>query len=159
MKLFGKRNRIWTIAVAAATAVVVVLLVLIGVGILIIPGVNSTPTYTVDSISWTILQGTTSVGSGWFGPSHFNSTGPPYPATVTAGKDFEVSIQFSNFDTTTHNITSIYAQVPFKVTGTIPALPIRVPPSEDSARITITVQAPDQSGGSGILNLTVNAYG
>ncbi len=160
MKLRIQRRSIWTIALVAATALVVALLILIGLGILVIPGVNSPPgTYTVTSIEWHVIEGTTSDGQGWFGPQYFNSTGPPYPAAVTAGGHFQVSVQFSNFDTSAHNITTVYTTPPFAVDGVTPSVPIRVPPATDSARITITVTAPDVSGGSGVLFLTVDAGG
>jgi hypothetical protein len=159
VKLFGPRRTLWTLAVLAGTALVVALLVLIGLGILIIPGVNATPTYTVESIHWTILQGKTETGLGWFGPSQFNSTGPPYPSTVTAGTRFQISVGLSNFDNVSHTIYSVTTPGPYAVSSVSPVTPINVPPSEDSTRLSITVTAPNQAGGSGILYLTIDTLG
>jgi hypothetical protein len=153
MKLRLRRRTIWTMAIGAVTALVVVLLVLIGLGILIIPGTTPAP-YTVSGVVVTIIQGTTSSGGGWFGssPQNYSSLGAFAP-----GSTFVFPWTFSNFDTTSHNITSVTAAPPFSVVSVSPSLPNQVPRGADSARLEITVRVPNDGGGSGVLMLTVSA--
>jgi hypothetical protein len=156
VKLRLRRRTVWTIAIAVAAVAVVSLLVLVGLGLLVLPGENPAP-YTVKELVVTILQGTTSSGQGWFGSSPQNYTYPAFPSTFAPGSTFLFRWTFSNFDSSSHNITSVTAGGPFSVVSVSPGLPNTVPRGADAAKLAITIQVPDQAGGSGVVMLTINA--
>lgn len=155
MKLRIRRKTLWTIAVAAVTGLVVVLLVLIAIGILVLPATSPAPV-TVTEVRWTILEGTTASGLGWFGESQFNYTNG-FPVNETAGGSMTLSVTLTNLDTLNHTIYSVLAMPPFNVSSVQPEVPRVIPHSVDNALFQITVSVPNDPGHSLVLQLTVNA--
>ncbi|HYA58503.1 MAG TPA: hypothetical protein VEH57_08625 [Thermoplasmata archaeon] len=153
------RRRFWDLVIAAAAGVVVVLIALVGLGILVLPA-RSSPSVTVDAVDWTILQGKTRLGIGWFGQSYVNlSNTDGLPYSVTSGGRFSVSLTLSNLDSFNHTIYSVTAQSPFQVASVSPTLPRMVPSGEDDWFMSVSVTAPSVSSDSSyILFLTVNAF-
>ena len=154
-----KRKHLWTIGVAAVAAVLVVLLVLIGVGDLQLPGAASPAKVNVTAVQITILQGLTANGSGWFGQSTYEYTGPAngYPFQVAPGSSFWIPIELENYDTNPHTIYSIAAGAPFTFSSSSPALPATLRALQDDAFLEVYVNAPSSPGSSLMLYLTINA--
>ncbi len=150
------RRRLTGLGVAVAALVVALLVVLIALGILVLP--SSPPAkVTVNSVHWTLEQGTTGHGSGWFGPSQFNYTSGGYPIEVVPGGTLDVVWTFSNFDASSHSVVSITAGAPFvTVTSQIqPALPTAVPGGTDDGSLLVPVEVPNDAGAALTLSLTV----
>jgi len=147
------RRRIIGLTVVVVAAVIV-LLVSFGLGWISLPGSQ----LTISSVHWTVEQGTTPSGSGWFGPSEFNFTAANgYPKQVAAGGQFTVTWLFENFDSANHTIYSILAGSPFIIRSASPTLPALIPGGSDSAEIQLTVGTPTGAGSSWVLDLTVDA--
>ncbi len=157
------RGRIIGTAALAAAAVVVVLVVLVAVGVLVPAGLFSgqksgSAKVTIDQVGWTIDQGQTPSGVGWFGPSEFNYTSANgYPYEVTPGTSYVVTWTFSNFDSSAHTIQNVSTTGDFAVRGTNPSTPLSVPAHDDDLYLMITVVVPNDPGASLELNLTVLA--
>jgi len=151
------RRRLLSLLIGIAAIVVVVLLVLIAFGILRFASA-STPNVTVDSAEWQILQGNTSFGIGWFGPSSRNiSDADGLPVTVASGGTFSMSLSISNLDSVNHTIYSVTAAAPFRVTGYITGVGV-VRPGSDEWVVSVYIAAPSVSSDSTYaLALTVNA--
>jgi hypothetical protein len=150
------RRRILTIAIGAVSALVIALLVLIAVGYLVLP---STPSkkVTITGVEWTVVQGTTTGGLGWFGPSQFNYSGADgYPVNVTVGGTITIPWSFSTYDTVNHTIYSVVAGSPFAFVQSRPGIPTVIPGGSDDVFLEFVVRAPDTGGFSGELSLTVN---
>lgn len=147
MKPRFSRRRAVEIAVGVVTGIVVVLLVLIGIGVLVLPS-SGPASVTVTEVQWTIHQGTTGLGYGWFGPSTVNVTDADgLPLAVASGTTFSLSLVLSNIDTSNHTIESVSAAGPFRVVGTSPGLPSTVPSGSDDWSLFVTVAAPAVSSG------------
>jgi len=155
---FGRR-RLLALLIAIAAVVVVALLVLIGIGILRLP-TPPTPSVTVDEVQWHILQGTTSFGIGWFGPSWRNISNAGFPISFPSGATFAMELTLSNLDNVNHTIYTAVAGTPFRVTGTPQGINHPVTPGSDEWYVTIDVLAPSVSSDSSYdLSLTLNALG
>jgi hypothetical protein len=152
-------RRFLALLIAVAAVVVVVLLVLIGIGVLRLPA-PATPSVAVDEVQWHILQGTTSFGFGWFGPSWRNITGEGYPVSVASGETFSMELTVSNLDSVNHTIYSVIAAPPFRVTQYLQGVGHPVTPGSDEWYVTVNVLAPTVSSDSSYeLYLTMNALG
>lgn len=150
------RQRAITLGILVATLVVVLLLVLIGFGVLVLPSPPS-KTMTVSAVDFTLQQGTTSQGVGWFGASEFSYTGAEgYPTEVAVGSTLVVQWQFSNFDTVGHTIEQVNVTGPFLLLHSDPSLPITVPPGTDDGRIGFTIQVPNDAGADLTIDLSVS---
>lgn len=158
IRLRTRRNALWTIAIGAATAVVVFLLILVGLNVLVLPASTPSPV-EVTEVRWTILQGMTASGFGWFGPSQFNYTTNGFPTNETPGGSMTLTVTLANFDTVNHTIYSVVAVTPFSVTSVLPSVPRMVPHSDDNALFQIEVAVPNDPGQSFPLQLTINAIG
>ena len=158
MKLSLARRRLLSILIAVAAIVVVVLLILIAIGVLRLP-TPSPPQVTVNAAQWQILQGNTSFGFGWFGPSTRNVTNTDgLPITVNSGGSFVMSLVVSNLDKVNHTIYSVTAAAPFRVSGYIEGVGTEVRPGSDEWLVEVTVVAPSvSSNASYTLLLTMNA--
>ena len=151
------RSRIVGTAAAVAAGAVAVLIVFIAVGVLVLPSPSPSPV-TVESAHWTIDEGQTSQGVGWFGPSEINYTGANgFPYSVGPGKSFVVTWQFMNYDNQSHTIVNVSVGNGFAVRAVNPSLPVTVPPAFDSGYLMVTVVVPDAPGADVMLNLTVLA--
>jgi hypothetical protein len=152
------RHQLWEIGIGAAAGVVVVLLILVGSGILVRPS-STAPTVTVIEVQWTILQGETRGGFGWFGPSYVNVTSADgLPVTIGSGESLTMSIILANLDSANHTVSMVTAHPPFSVVRTTPALPSRVDSGEDDWDLAVTVVAPTvTSDTSYTLDLTIDA--
>lgn len=154
-----KRRRLWAVLFTVAIAVLVLLLVLIGVGYLRLPS-SSPAMVTVSEIEWTIEQGSTSDGQGWFGPSHVNDTanqGAPY--YYTAGTTFQLSWSAFNRDTANHTVYSVSTLAPFSFVGAHPTLPATVPGGDDSFGFAFDFSTPSSTSGTYVMYITLNALG
>jgi hypothetical protein len=154
MKRIPRRKLFLAILFVAVAAVLVILLVLIGLGYLVLP--KSAPgSVTIESVQFTIQQGTISGGSGWFGPSTFsygNNAG--FPRSVTVGQAFELPWDPENFDTKSHTVYTVnVGNAGFCVAGAHPALPDSIPPGDDGGQFEFSISVP--SSASGALNLLV----
>lgn len=158
MKLSIARRRILSILIAIAAIVVVILLVLIAIGILRLP-TPSPPQVTVNSAQWQILQGNTSFGFGWFGPSVRNVTDSDgLPITVNSGGSFVMTLVISNLDKVNHTIYSVTAAAPFRVSGYVEGVGTEVRPGSDEWPVEVNVVAPTVSSDATYsLELTMNA--
>ena len=150
------RKRLLQLGIVVAAVVVAVLLVLIGLGFLVLPSPPAKK-FSVSGVHWKIIEGTTSGGLGWFGPSQFNySEAEGYPIDVVVGGTVTIPWSFSSYDTVNRTIYSVVATSPFTFVSCQPGIPVDVPSGTDSALLSITVRVP-AAGGSGALNLTVSA--
>lgn len=158
MRRISRSRLIWGVLYGVVATILVVLLVLIALGYLVLP--SSPPaTVTIEKVEWTILQGTTSQGHGWFGNSSFNwSTADGYPVAIKAGTTFELPWSPSNLDTVSHTVYSISVSSPFSCVSSRPALPTSVPPGDgDDGGFNFGISIPGSSSGSYTLEITVNA--
>lgn len=158
VKRIPRRTLLWSALFAIAAGVLVVLLVLIGFGYLALPK-SPPPSVTVSEVQWTIQQGTTPGGGGWFGPSHFNySLNAEFPLTVSAGTSFRLAWTPENFDTTAHTVYSLSVSVPFEWNSqsSRPPLPDTVPSGDDGGQFSFVIITPSTPG-TYELNVTVNA--
>lgn len=157
MKRRLTRGRIIGAATLVATAVVCVLLVLIAIGVLVLPTSPPRPV-TVESVEWTIDQGQTAKGTGWFGASEINYTGlNGFPTHVTPGGNLVVTWLFSNFDSHSRTIVNVSVTNGFELRSTSPSLPVMVPAGEDDAYLMVTVIVPNAPGAGLTLGITVLA--
>ncbi len=150
------RRRLIGLGVVIGAVVVALLVVLIALGVLVLPA-QPAAQVTVSSVHWTLVQGSTGHGFGWFGPSEFNYTYPAYPVEVPPGHTFVVVWTFSNHDLSSHSIVSISAASPFRFVSSQPSIvpPLNVPAGEDSGLLDLTIQAPNDGGATFSLALTV----
>lgn len=158
MRKLGRR-RLLALMIAIAASVVVVLLVLIGIGILRLP-TPSPASVSVDTAVWHILQGNTSLGPGWFGPSvrYVNSTGGLPLTVVSSGSTFTMVILLSNLDTVNHTIYDVSVAPPFLHATPLQGIGVAVVPGNDEWKVEVGVQAPTVSSDSTYeLDLTLNA--
>lgn len=147
MRLRLTRRHFWQLAIGVATVVVVVLLVMIGLGVLVLP---STPpsTITITKVVWTIQQGETSSGIGWFGPNERianNSSG--LPLRVTLGHSFTVLLPLTDLDSVNHTIQTVSVVSPFALVSTSPSVPALVISGMDDFLISVTLGTSGASGG------------
>lgn len=152
MTLRLTRRRFWQLAIGVATVVVVGLLVMIGLGVLVLPS-TAPEKITISEVHWTIIQGTTSTGFGWFGPSERianNSSG--LPLRVTLGHSFTVLLPLTDLDSVNHTIQTVTVVSPFNVMGTSPSVPALVISGMDDFLISVTLGT---SGASGDQSYTV----
>lgn len=151
------RSRLLGVAVGVAAIVVATLFVLIALGYLALPSTPS-PKVSLTGVRWTIVQGTTSSGIGWFGPSQFNySTADGYPIEIALGGTVSIPWSFSNYDSVNRTIYSVVVAAPFTFVSCHPGLPVSVPSGTDDGFVGITVRAPNGAGQSVELNLTLDA--
>ena len=124
-KLPRRRSRrrarlLWTL-VAAVAGLVVLLVALVGFGYLRLPSAPP-PSVTVSQVDWTVLEGTTSSGVGWFGNSSFNySLAEGFPLTVAAGSSFSVVWTTMNWDISPHTVSYVAVSSPFTLDRSTPA--------------------------------------
>jgi hypothetical protein len=154
----SKSSLIWGALYAIVASVLVALLVLIALGYLVLPQ-PPPATVTIEAVHWTILQGTTAQGHGWFGNSSFTwGAYDGYPATVRAGSSFEIPWAPSNLDTVSHTVYTVAVNTPFQLLASRPALPTSVPPGDgDDGGFDFDITIAGESSGSFTLNVTVNA--
>ncbi len=155
-----KRRLLWTALLAIAIGILVLLLVLIGVGYLRLPHLPGagTPSVTISEVKWTVEQGQTSSGQGWFGPSQFNQTQDEgYPLTVSAGSSIKLIWPAFNRDSVSHTVYSVAVSAPFQVLSSSPSLPCQVAAGDDSAFFDFEVEVPSSASGSYTLSVTVDA--
>jgi len=153
-----QKKLIWAVLFVIVTAVLVSLLVLIGLGYLTLP--KSAPgSVTVSEVQFTVVQGTTSGGSGWFGPSTFtygNNAG--FPRTETVGQSFGLPWAPQNFDSTPHTIYTVSVGNPgFCLSTSHPALPDSVPPGDDGGEFEFSIGVPSSASGAVTLEITIDA--
>lgn len=158
MKRRLSRHRAWQLAIGIVAGLVVVLLVLIGLGILTLPA-PAPSKVTITQVQWTILQGTTTFGFGWFGPSTRianNSSG--LPVEVASGGRFTVTLSLSDLDSANHTIYSVLAASPFRVVSTVPSIPAKVVSGMDDFTLNVDVAVPTVSSDTSyVVDLTVDA--
>jgi len=152
------RTHAWELLLGAATALVAVLLALVATGVLVLPP-PAPATVTIVGVDWTIEEGTTSLGYGWFGPNEINLTETDgLPFEVASGGAFVLVLALSNLDSVNHTIHSATAVPPFNVTGTNPALPRIVLSGEDDWFLRVSLDAPTVSSSqSCTIELTLDA--
>ncbi|MGA8542077.1 MAG: hypothetical protein WB947_00825 [Thermoplasmata archaeon] len=158
MKRIPRRTLTWAVLFVAVTVVLVTLLVLIGLGYLTLP--KSAPAQiTISEVEWTVVQGTTSHGIGWFGPSNFNySHNAGYPRSQTVGTTFGLPWTPENFDTMSHTIYSFtVGNAGWSLVSSHPALPDSVPPGDDGGQFDFMISVPNGASGTVVLDVTVNA--
>ncbi len=157
MRKLGRREW-WAIVDGIAVAVVVSLLVLIGIGYLVLPS-PAAAKVTVTGITVQINQGSTSHGTGWFGPSTRNLTVQDgLPTQVGPGQVLALSLILPNMDDVNHTIVSAVVAAPFSLDKTAPTLPAMVVTGNDDWLLVVTVVAPSGSGGGTYsISLTLNA--
>jgi hypothetical protein len=146
-----KRRRRLPVLVAVVVAIVVVV-----VAIVTIPALRSlvfggsspgtSPTngsgefhLTVTGVEWTLSQGKTSQGNGWFGPSP-TYTNSGFPRTFSPNNVFSVTLVLSNYDDVAHTIYTVVGVAPVSVTSTTPTLPVGVPAGTLSFTLQVTFQ-------------------
>ncbi len=134
----------------------ILLVALIGLGTLRLPSAPPS-SVTVSQVDWTILEGTTSTGHGWFGPGSFNSTvSDGFPLTVAAGGSFVVAWAPVNLDVSPHTVSYASVNAPFTVDGTAPGLPCTVPVGDDPTPFGFTIGVPTSASGAYVLDITLN---
>jgi len=152
------RPRIIRFAVIGVALLIVILLVLLAAGVLVFPS-SSAKVVEVTGVHWTIVQGTTSDGIGWFGPSQFNyTTVDGYPINVSVGGTVAIPWSFSNYDVVNRTIIGVVVASPFEFVRSSPAFPVSVPSGTDDAFLSVTVQVPSTPGVSLDVYLTVYAH-
>jgi len=157
-------RRALTVAIAAVAVLVVVLLILIADGVLILPGHTSAPV-TISYVQIRVLEGNTSAGEPWFGPtSPEKNYTSGYPIQLAAGSNVDVPTFFFNYDNVTHTLRTVTAttipreSVP--VTKTVPLLPISILPSPESIEgqnFLVYVTIPSTPGATYVLVITISA--
>ncbi len=158
MRRLVRRRLIWTALLVVAVGVLVLLLGLIGVGYLRLPTAPAA-TVTISEIQWTIQEGTTASGVGWFGPSHVNDTANSgLPLSFAAGTTFRLAWGANNRDNVSHTVYSVTAtSPPFSWVSSTPALPSTVPIGDDSFGFSFYFSTPSSASGTFVLTITVNA--
>jgi len=140
-----RRKRL-ALPIAIAAILVVVIVVLVAFRGAIFPAsspAQSGVTATVPGLELKIVQGTTSGGIPWFGPSPVNySASGDFPAAVASGGTFTVGWTFSNYDDVPHTIFSITVNSPYTFVATNPGLPYNAPSEGRSLHLEITFQVP-----------------
>jgi hypothetical protein len=131
MRKLPRRTLLLTTLFAVAAGVLLILLSLIALGYLVLPGAPP-PKLTVSEVQWTILQGTTSSGRGWFGPNETWNQSDGYPLVVREGHAFTVAWTPPNFDNQPHTVYTIFVNSPYEwLSGqSLPPLPTSVPPGD-----------------------------
>jgi hypothetical protein len=158
VRRIAKRTLVWASLFLVVTAVLITLLVLIGLGYLTLP--KAAPNQiTISEVNWTILQGTTSGGMGWFGPSNFTyGHNAGYPRTQTTGTSFGLPWTPQNFDSTSHTVYSVsVGNAGWAVLSSHPALPDSLPPGDDSGEFQFTISVPSGATGTIVLDVTIDA--
>jgi hypothetical protein len=158
MRKIPSKRLFWAALFLVVTAVLVALLVLIGLGYLTLPK-SSPASVTVSEIEWTILQGNTSHGMGWFGPSTFTySNNAGFPRTETVGQSFELPWSPENFDTVDHFVYTVsLGNAGYCFDKVFPALPHAVAPGDDGGSFEFAISIPSSASGTVAIALTVNA--
>lgn len=153
-----KRTLLWSSLFAIAIAVLITLLVLIGLGYLALPA-SPPKQVTISEVEWTIVQGTTSHGIGWFGPSPFYyGENAGFPRTEPTGGTFNLPWSPQNFDTVSHNVCAVtIGNSGFSIGSPHPALPNTVPPGDDGGQFEFPINVPGSASGNYTLQLTINA--
>jgi hypothetical protein len=153
------KKLVWTVLFVLVAVVLVTLLVLIGLGYLVLP--SSPPsTITISEIQWTIAQGNTSNGVGWFGPSSFVSgENADYPRTVPVNQAVTVVWNAQNNDGSTGHVVYSVAilNAGFSIVSEHPALPECVPVNDEGISFHFGVGIPSGASGSYALKIDVNA--
>jgi hypothetical protein len=160
VRRLGRRRLLWAALYLVALSVLVVALVLVGLGDLRLPSSgHAGPAVTVSRVDWTVLEGTTSHGQGWFGPAEFNYTPATgwQPPTFSAGTRLQVSWDLVNYDTTTQEIYSVTVGSPFELAGTGKGLPMVVNIGDDGNSLVLYITTPSSTSGTFPLDVTVNA--
>ncbi len=152
------RTHGWELLLGAATVFVAVLIALVATGVFVLPP-PAVATVTIVGVDWTIEEGTTSLGYGWFGPNEVNlSETDGLPFEVASGGTFVLVMALSNLDSVNHTIRSATAVPPFNVTGTTPALPRIVLSGEDDWFLRVALDAPTVSSSQSFtVELTLDA--
>lgn len=153
------RRRGWFLKtlIAVAAAVVVVLVGLIAAGVLVLPLAPPT-TVTISEVQWTVLEGTTAQGYGWFGNSSFTwDHRNGFPLTLSPGSSFQLPWTTANMDGVNHTIYSVSVNPPFRLVSTWPTVPVVAPGGEDSVVFEFQISVPSTASGSMVLQVTVNA--
>ncbi len=159
-KLPRRRSRrrarfLWSL-VAAVAGLVVLLVALVGFGYLRLPSAPP-PSVTVSQVDWTVLEGTTSTGIGWFGNSSFNYTlAEGFPLAVTAGSSFSVVWTTMNWDSSPHTVSYVAVSSPFTLERSTPGVPITAAAGDDDVGFSFTIGVPSSASGSYVLDVTVN---
>ncbi|MGD0257829.1 MAG: hypothetical protein ABSB90_08140 [Thermoplasmata archaeon] len=153
-------HRWLNLALGLAAGVVAILVVLVATGVLFLPPSGTTEVRIV-GVEWTIEQGTTASGFGWFGPNTINQTDTAgLPFSVSPGNSFVLVLGLSNLDSVNHTIHSVTATSPFVVTSTTPATPRVVLAGEDDWFLRVFLTAPSVSTTTSFtVDLTVDALG
>jgi hypothetical protein len=139
------RTHGWELLLGGATGFVALLIALVATGVLVLPP-PAPATVTIVGVDWTIEEGTTSLGYGWFGPNEINLTETDgLPFDVASAGSFVLVLALSNLDSVNHTIHSTTAVPPFHVTGTTPALPRIVLSGEDDWFLRVSLDAPTVS--------------
>ena len=129
---------------------------LIALGFLALPS-NPGHTVTITEVRWSIVQGTTADGTGWFGPSQFNYTDNGWPAQVPSGGRIDIPWSFSNYDASNRTVYAVQSSSPFTVVSSQPALPVSIPGGSDDALIEFEVQVPGGGSLTTALNISIFA--
>ena len=160
MRRLGRRRLLWAALYLVALSVLVVALVLVGLGDLRLPSSgHAGPAVTVSRVDWTVLEGTTSHGQGWFGPAEFNYTPATgwQPPTFSAGTRLQVSWDLVNYDNVTREIYSVTVGSPFELAGTGKGLPMVVTTGDEGNNLVLFVTTSPSTAGTFPLNIMVNA--
>lgn len=152
-----RKGRFWTLAVVVAAVILLALVALVALGVLVLPGIGSAPALQVTEVQFTVLQGATVAGVGWFGPTSFTMSGASngYPLQVPAGANFTVAVPLNNFDSSAHTIFSAQSGAPFTFLGSSPTFPLTVAPGDEV--LFLTYGTPSTPGASLPLYITLNA--
>jgi hypothetical protein len=152
------RSRVIRFAVIAVAVFIVILLILVALGVLVFPSASA-KVVEVTGVHWTIVQGTTENGIGWFGPSQFNyTTVDGYPINVSVGGTVSIPWSFSNYDVVNRTIIGVVVASPFQFVRSSPTFPVSVPSGTDDAFLSVTIQVPSTAGASLDVYLTVYAH-
>jgi hypothetical protein len=155
-----RRTLIWTTLFAIAATALLVVLTLIALGYLVLPG-PAPAKLSVSEVEWTIIQGNTSSGQGWFGPNQFVwNASDGYPLSIHAGVAFTIPWSPPNFDSQPHTIYTIIVNSPFQwlESQSRPPLPYSVPPTDgDEGGFEFVIEASGVSSGAYPLEITVCA--
>jgi apolipoprotein N-acyltransferase len=146
------------LAVLVVAIVVVALVALVAEGVLVLPS-NSPARVTISYVHLEILEGNSSNGYPWFGPSSINYTSAEgYPIQVAPGGTWTVVWTFINFDDVTHTVSKVTTPTPLFTIGTIqPALPYSLPAGNDHGALAIDVTAPSTPGVTYSVTVVVDA--
>jgi hypothetical protein len=158
MRPIPRKKLVWALLFLVVTVVLVALLVLIGLGYLTLP--KSTPgSVTISEVQFTIVQGTTPAGAGWFGPSTFTyEKNAGFPRSETVGQSFGLPWAPQNFDTTSHTIYTVnVGNSGYCVASAHPALPASVPPGDDGGQFEFQISIPSGASGTIALSVTIDA--